>query len=278
MNSRKNIKRPRNEDADHNLLSQEDWDEFERGVNYFNEAHFGHAFEAWKLVSERCKKGDRQVIHSLMEAASTFQKTNSSEIIKGIDKITEQLEPYKPERCGLLVTQLIASLKDVKDKIQSCDPHKLPSDYCRVRIQLLPPSNPDFDVEVFEICGNPEFLQGVQLFNKGYYWEAHETWEEMWRDQSGTGKSFMETFVQLAEGYSFAKKGKTDSAQYLFSKAMKKFQDYRQVQCQVSIPDIVQDIERAVGEINSFRRNGTTHFTLSSAPVIVFNGREKTAQ
>ena len=278
MNSRKNIKQPRRQQVDHNVLSPEDWEEFERGVNYFNDAHFAHAFEAWKLVSERCKKEDRPVIGGLMEAARIFQKTDASEIIRGIDRITTQLAPYAPERCGLLVTQLLASLEDVKAKIQSGDPHRLPADYCRIRIQFFPPSNPDLDVEVTEICGNTEFLQGVRLFNGGYYWEAHERWEELWRDQSGHGKSFMEIFVQLAEGYSFVKKGKTDSAQYLFGKVMKKFQDYRQVQCQVSIPDLVRDIEKAVLEINSFRQNGTAHFALSSAPVIILNGRGKAAQ
>lgn len=27
----------------------------------------------------------------------------------------------------------------------------------------------------------PAFLWGVDLFNAGYYWEAHEAWEELWR-------------------------------------------------------------------------------------------------
>jgi hypothetical protein len=27
----------------------------------------------------------------------------------------------------------------------------------------------------------PAFLWGVDLFNAGYYWEAHEAWEDLWR-------------------------------------------------------------------------------------------------
>jgi len=25
-----------------------------------------------------------------------------------------------------------------------------------------------------------EYLWGIQLFDYGYYWEAHETWEQVW--------------------------------------------------------------------------------------------------
>jgi hypothetical protein len=31
----------------------------------------------------------------------------------------------------------------------------------------------------------PAFLWGVDLFNAGYYWEAHEAWEELWRAAEG---------------------------------------------------------------------------------------------
>jgi hypothetical protein len=277
MNNRKNMKEPRRQDAEINILSQEDWDEFERGINYFNSERFGHAIEAWLLVAERCDRDGKQVIRGLIDVANICRSTDASEIIRGIDKVAKQLKPYAPERCGLLISQLVDSLMSVRDKIQSADRHRSPLDFCRIKIQFIPPRNPDLDAEVMEICSNSEFIQGIRLFNKGYYWEAHEKWEELWRDQSGHGKSFMEIFVQLAEGYTFAKKGKTDSAQYLFGKVIKKFQDYRQVQCKVAISDIVRDIENTVGQIISFRRNGDAHFSFSSMPVIKLNGKDSAA-
>jgi len=278
MKNSKNMKQPQRPDPPRNILSQEDWDEFERGINYFNDSRYTSAFEAWKLVSERCGKDDKQLVFALMETARVFQMTESAGIIKGISKVAKLLKPYSPEHCGLFVSRLITSLDDIRGRIESADPHKHPADFLKMKIEFLPPSNPDLDAEVAEICSNEEFLRGIRLFNRGYYWEAHEQWEELWRDQAGAGKSFMESFVHLAEGYSFAKKGKIEYAQYLFSKVVKKFQDYRQVQCRISITAILNDIEKAVVEINSFRRNGTKQFVFSSPPVISMDSTEKPAQ
>jgi uncharacterized protein len=36
---------------------------------------------------------------------------------------------------------------------------------------------------------SPAFLRGVDLFNDGYYWEAHEAWEPLWHALGRTGPS-----------------------------------------------------------------------------------------
>lgn len=41
------------------------------------------------------------------------------------------------------------------------------------------PSPRGFDPARWRDCG--AFLAGVDLFNHGYYWEAHEAWEGLWR-------------------------------------------------------------------------------------------------
>jgi uncharacterized protein len=33
------------------------------------------------------------------------------------------------------------------------------------------------------------FLRGVELFNAGYYWEAHEVWEELWHVEGRRGST-----------------------------------------------------------------------------------------
>ncbi|TWT34250.1 DUF309 domain-containing protein [Blastopirellula retiformator] len=33
------------------------------------------------------------------------------------------------------------------------------------------------------------FLRGIDLFNAGYYWEAHEAWEAIWHAQKRAGES-----------------------------------------------------------------------------------------
>jgi predicted metal-dependent hydrolase/ribosome biogenesis protein Tsr3 len=44
------------------------------------------------------------------------------------------------------------------------------------------------------------YLYGIDLFNRGYYWEAHETWEGLWRaaERKGTVADFLKALIKLA--------------------------------------------------------------------------------
>jgi Domain of unknown function (DUF309) len=43
--------------------------------------------------------------------------------------------------------------------------------------------------------------KGVELFNAGLYWEAHEAWEQAWiSDRHGPDRGFYKGLVQVAAG------------------------------------------------------------------------------
>ena len=44
------------------------------------------------------------------------------------------------------------------------------------------------------------FLRGVELFNAGYYWEAHEVWEELWHVEGRRGPTadVLKALIKLA--------------------------------------------------------------------------------
>lgn len=43
-----------------------------------------------------------------------------------------------------------------------------------------------------------EYLEGIDLFNDQKYWEAHEAWEEIWREAKGEEKLFYQALIQAA--------------------------------------------------------------------------------
>lgn len=44
-------------------------------------------------------------------------------------------------------------------------------------------------------------MRGVELFNSGLYWEAHEVWEEEWKpDRGGPDAGFYKGLIQVAAG------------------------------------------------------------------------------
>jgi predicted metal-dependent hydrolase len=52
--------------------------------------------------------------------------------------------------------------------------------------------------EQWQACG--EYLFGIDLFNNGYYWEAHEAWEALWNatGRRGAAADFLKALIQLA--------------------------------------------------------------------------------
>ena len=43
--------------------------------------------------------------------------------------------------------------------------------------------------------------RGIALFNCGQFWEAHEAWEEIWKNHPEDGRFFIQGLIQLAAAY-----------------------------------------------------------------------------
>jgi hypothetical protein len=57
-----------------------------------------------------------------------------------------------------------------------------------------------------------EYLRGIDLFNHGYYWEAHEEWESLWHacGRTGTTADFLKGLIKLASTGVKVREGKPD--------------------------------------------------------------------
>jgi len=65
------------------------------------------------------------------------------------------------------------------------------------KVQQGPVAAPDL-VSGWRECA--EYLFGIDLFNHGFYWEAHETWEQVWIacGRSGREADFLKGLIKLA--------------------------------------------------------------------------------
>ena len=43
--------------------------------------------------------------------------------------------------------------------------------------------------------------QGIDLFNRRYFFEAHDVWEEVWRAEHGPARNFFKGLIHLAGGF-----------------------------------------------------------------------------
>lgn len=68
--------------------------------------------------------------------------------------------------------------------------------------------------------------EGVRLFNTGYFFEAHEVWEDAWRRERGEPRLFLQGLIQVAAGLHHLQNGNKTGALSLFRKAVEKLRGY----------------------------------------------------
>jgi predicted metal-dependent hydrolase len=63
------------------------------------------------------------------------------------------------------------------------------------------------------------FEEGVNFFNAGKYYEAHEVWEDAWRLQEGPRRRFYQGLIQAAVGLYHLSRGNATGARNQLGKA-----------------------------------------------------------
>jgi uncharacterized protein len=73
----------------------------------------------------------------------------------------------------------------------------------------------------------PALRQGVEEFNRAYFFEAHETLEDLWRETSGPLRLFYQGLIQLAVALYHLSNGNRRGALNLLGKGLDKLVTYQ---------------------------------------------------
>ncbi len=93
------------------------------------------------------------------------------------------------------------------------------------------------------------YLYGIDLFNHGYYWEAHEVWEGLWNADGRIGlpSDFLKGLIKLAaagvkvrEGVPCGVKTHAQGAANLFAAIYRKFDERNSRYMGLSLPELIQ--------------------------------------
>jgi len=256
--------------------SQEHLEEFERGIEYFNNGQYQHSFDAWNLLSESAEKLQQQFLRGLMDIAAGCQRLVSQQDINGafvnFSKAVEKIgvEQYRPEFLYVPVDPLIEFIENFGQKREELGANGNRNLILKLipKIQFRKPANPDLIIELNLIVQSKEFVEGVTNFNLGYYWESHEIWEDIKREQTGDGKNFIEAFVQLAEAYNFAKLSKISSAIYVFEKSIKTLMMYEKVDCKLDLSMVIKDAQTVLHDLRKLSIEGKSQYRFVRNPLI----------
>ncbi len=65
------------------------------------------------------------------------------------------------------------------------------------------------------------YRRGILLFNSEAFFDAHEVWEDVWRDAEGLEKKFLQGLVQLAVAFHHYSTGNVTGARSVLERARK---------------------------------------------------------
>jgi uncharacterized protein len=73
--------------------------------------------------------------------------------------------------------------------------------------------------------GNAAYRYAIDLFNHGFYWEAHEAWESLWHlaGRRGTTADFLKGLIKLAAAGVKAREGKAAGVRQHAARAVELF-------------------------------------------------------
>jgi predicted metal-dependent hydrolase len=70
------------------------------------------------------------------------------------------------------------------------------------------------------------FARGVDEFNRGFFFECHDTLEDLWSGLRGEPRDFFQALIQVAVAFYHLSNGNRAGAESMFARALKRFARY----------------------------------------------------
>jgi len=79
------------------------------------------------------------------------------------------------------------------------------------------------------------FRRGIEQFNGGHFFEAHETWEEIWLRSPEPEKTFLQGIIQIAAAFHHHSQGNHRGALTLLQAGLKRLARFPDVHREIAL-------------------------------------------
>lgn len=84
------------------------------------------------------------------------------------------------------------------------------------------------------------FCEGVERFNTLRFWDAHESWEELWLEAETDLDQFLQGLIQLAAAYHHVRRGTLPGGVRLFDAALRRLEAFPPQHCGIDRGEAVR--------------------------------------
>jgi hypothetical protein len=117
-----------------------------------------------------------------------------------------------------------------------------------------------------------QLRKGIEEFNSQYYFEAHDTWEELWREASGPERLFLQGLIQVAVGMYHREHGNLRGAEGQLSKALSKLALYLPVYQGILTEELTKKVRECLDDLLAVPGKNSPAWKPKFVPRISFFG------
>lgn len=90
----------------------------------------------------------------------------------------------------------------------------------------------------------PLLAEGIELFNQGFFFEAHELLEGGWLTDRSPSRAFFQGLIQVASAYHHAARGNWRGAADLLARGGNRLRAYGKAHLGVDLEDLLAHVDR----------------------------------
>jgi hypothetical protein len=112
------------------------------------------------------------------------------------------------------------------------------------------------------------FERGIDEFNRQFFFEAHDTWEELWMETTGEHRLFYQGLIQVAVGFYHLGNENYKGACSQLGKALAKINRYLPSFHGVDTQQLSERVQECLNDAERLREGTLAAFDQEKIPVI----------
>jgi predicted metal-dependent hydrolase len=118
------------------------------------------------------------------------------------------------------------------------------------------------------------YLRGLELYDRGDYWESHEALEELWRQVSGVEAGFYRGIIQLDAALIHTQRGHWQGVSNLLRRALTNLRDCPDHFQGLDVARLKRDLQAYLDEVEALRSGQKAEFDWSLKPELRLEPQE----
>lgn len=96
---------------------------------------------------------------------------------------------------------------------------------------------------------DPLYLKGIEFFNECEFFEAHETWEELWTEYRGEARKYYQGLIQVAVALHHFGNGNIRGARKVYITSRKYLEEYPSTYQALDLEAFLKQYETCFAEV-----------------------------